>query len=64
MEVVQFFLDLLKDPREFIANWIVNLGSVWVYTPLFIIISRRNRLGIRALPTGGLIAFHRGYLRR
>ncbi|NTU89695.1 MAG: DedA family protein [Actinobacteria bacterium] len=38
MEVVQFFLDLLKDPREFIANWIVSLGPVWVYTPLFVII--------------------------
>lgn len=38
MEVVQFFLDLLKDPREFIANWIVNLGPIWVYTPLFVII--------------------------
>ena len=38
MEVIQFFIDLLRDPRGFIAQWIIELGPVWVYTPLFLII--------------------------
>ena len=38
MEVIQFFIDLLRDPRGFIAQWIIELGPVWVYTPLFLIV--------------------------
>ena len=36
--MVQIFVDLLKDPRAFIAAWIVALGPVFVYTPLFLIV--------------------------
>ena len=38
MEIINFFVNLLKDPRAFIAGWIVALGPVWVYTPLFLIV--------------------------
>ena len=38
LEIIQFFVDLLSDPRGAIAGWIVTLGPVWVYTPLFLIV--------------------------
>ncbi len=36
--IIDFFINLLKDPRGFIAGWIVALGPVWVYSPLFLIV--------------------------
>lgn len=33
-----FIVNLLRDPRAFIAAWIVSLGPVMVYTPLFLIV--------------------------
>lgn len=38
MQVFEFLVNLLKDPRGFIAAWIVTLGPVMVYTPLFFIV--------------------------
>lgn len=38
MEIINFFVGLLSDPRAFIASWIITLGPVWVYTPLFLIV--------------------------
>lgn len=38
LEIVQFFMDLLSDPRGAIAGWIVALGPLWVYSPLFLIV--------------------------
>ena len=38
MDIVNFFVGLLKDPRAFIAGWIITLGPIWVYTPLFLIV--------------------------
>ena len=38
MGIIEFFINLLKDPRGFIAGWIVALGPIWVYTPLFLIV--------------------------
>ena len=38
MAVLDFFVNLLKDPRGFIASWIITLGPVWVYSPLFLIV--------------------------
>lgn len=38
MEILNFFIGLLKDPRAFIAGWIVALGPIWVYSPLFLIV--------------------------
>ena len=36
--IIDFLINLLKDPRGFIAGWIIALGPVWVYTPLFLIV--------------------------
>ncbi len=38
MPVIDFFVNLLRDPRGAIAGWIVTLGAFWVYTPLFLIV--------------------------
>lgn len=38
MSVIDFFVNLLRDPRTFIAGWIITLGPVWVYSPLFLIV--------------------------
>ena len=38
MGIIDFFLNLLSDPRGAIAGWIITLGAVWVYTPLFLIV--------------------------
>ena len=38
MGIIDFFINLLRDPRGFIAGWIVALGPVWVYSPLFLIV--------------------------
>lgn len=38
MEFIDFILDLLQDPRGAIAGWIIALGPIWVYTPLFLIV--------------------------
>lgn len=38
MGIIDFFVNLLKDPRGQIAAWIIALGPVWVYTPLFLIV--------------------------
>ena len=38
MRAFEFLVNLLKDPRGFIAAWIVTLGPVMVYTPLFFIV--------------------------
>ncbi len=38
MDIINFFISLLSDPRSAIAGWIVALGAAWVYTPLFLIV--------------------------
>ena len=38
MGIIDFFINLLRDPRGFIAGWIIALGPVWVYSPLFLIV--------------------------
>ena len=38
MEFIDFILGLLQDPRAAIAGWIIALGPIWVYTPLFLIV--------------------------
>jgi len=38
MPILEFFIDLLRDPRSFIADWIAQLGPVWVYAPLALVL--------------------------
>lgn len=60
MEIIQFFIDLLRDPRGFIADWIVTLGPVWVYTPLFIIIFVETGLVVTPFLPGDSLLFCAG----
>jgi membrane-associated protein len=60
MEIIQFFLDLLKDPRQFIADWINNLGPIWVYLPLWIIIFVETGLVIMPFLPGDSLLFTAG----
>ncbi len=38
MDFISFLINLLHDPRSAIAGWILTLGPVMVYSPLFLII--------------------------
>ena len=60
MDIIQFFIDLLRDPRAFIAQWIVDLGPVWVYTPLFIIIFAETGLVVTPFLPGDSLLFAAG----
>ena len=60
MEIIQFFIDLLRDPRDFIAQWIVQLGPVWVYTPLFIIVFIETGLVVTPFLPGDSLLFCAG----
>ncbi len=60
MEIIHFFIDLLKDPRGFIADWIITLGPIWVYTPLFIIIFVETGLVITPFLPGDSLLFTAG----
>ena len=60
MEIIQFLIDLLKDPRTFIAQWIVDFGPVWVYTPLFIIVFIETGLVVTPFLPGDSLLFCAG----
>lgn len=60
MEIIQFFIDLLRDPRGFIAQWIIEFGPVWVYTPLFIIIFVETGLVVTPFLPGDSLLFCAG----
>lgn len=60
MEVLQFFIELLQDPRGFIAQWIIDLGPVWVYTPLFIIVFVETGLVVMPFLPGDSLLFCAG----
>ena len=38
MEFINFIISFLHDPRTFLAAWIVALGPVMVYSPLFMVV--------------------------
>ena len=69
MSLIEFVLELLRDPRSFIANWINELGPIWAYAPLALVIfietgvvvmpflpgdSMLFAAGVFATPGGGL----------
>lgn len=60
MEIFQFFIDLLRDPRGFIAQWIVQFGPIWVYVPLFIIIFVETGLVVTPFLPGDSLLFCAG----
>jgi len=60
MEIIQFFLDLLRDPRQFIADWINTLGPIWVYVPLWLIIFAETGLVVTPFLPGDSLIFAAG----
>lgn len=60
MEIIEFFIELLRDPRQFIADWINNLGPIWVYIPMFLIIFIETGLVIMPFLPGDSLLFAAG----
>ncbi|MCL2529134.1 MAG: VTT domain-containing protein [Coriobacteriia bacterium] len=60
MEIIQFFIDLLRDPRQFIADWINTLGPIWAYAPLFTIIFVETGLVVMPFLPGDSLLFAAG----
>lgn len=61
MEIIEFFVELLRDPRQFIADWINTLGPIWVYAPLFIIIFVETGLVVMPFLPGDSLLFTAGF---
>ena len=61
MEVIQFFIDLISDPRGAIAGWINDLGSIWVYVPLFLIVFVETGLVVMPFLPGDSLLFTAGF---
>lgn len=57
---MEFLINLLQDPRAFIADWIVTLGPIWVYTPLFAIIFLETGLVVTPFLPGDSLLFTAG----
>lgn len=60
MEIIQYFIDLFRDPRGAIAEWIATFGSVWVYAPLFLIIFAETGFVVTPFLPGDSLLFTAG----
>ncbi len=60
MEIIEFLIELISDPRNAIADWIKDLGSVWVYVPLFFIVFIETGVVIMPFLPGDSLLFTAG----
>lgn len=60
MEIIQFFIELLQDPRTFIADWIATLGPMWAYMPIVLIIFCETGLVVTPFLPGDSLLFAAG----
>lgn len=60
MDIISFFVNLLKDPRSAIAAWIIALGPLWVYFPLFLIVFCETGLVFTPFLPGDSLLFAAG----
>jgi len=61
MSIIQFFIDLLRNPKDIIGTWIITFGPIWVYAPLFIIIFAETGLVITPFLPGDSLLFAAGF---
>jgi membrane-associated protein len=60
LEIIQFFIELLSNPRDVIAGWITTLGPIWVYIPLFVIVFIETGLVVTPFLPGDSLLFAAG----